>query len=217
MYHVAGRLEVGTAKHAKGLMRNCLPLIEGYAGHKQVFLSTTVRFYRTRCCSKEEHCINMDTAVYKRGMLADLAVIRDAMLEFCRKEGLQMYKVLGTCELLGLKAAMEEDEVERLLGSHPVHMTDEGYLTLAEQLVKQVSSPTQLFVGEKREREEYGGSAVVGGWRRKTHEWLFNVVSGTGAKKENRFVQDNHYSKPGGTVGVPAAPVKIGFGSNKTY
>ncbi len=147
-----------------------------YAGLKKVFLSPTVRFYRTRCCTKEDHCTNMDTAGYRRGMLSDLVVIKDAMLEFCRDEGIQLYKVLGSCELLGLKAAMEEDEVERLLGSHTVHMTDEGYVTMAEQLIKLISNPTQLFVGEKREREEYSGPAEVGGWRRKTHEWLFNVA-----------------------------------------
>ncbi len=141
-----------TAKQAKGLLRNCMPIIERYAENKKVFLSPTVRFYRTRCCTKEEHCTNLDTAGYRRGMLADLSVIRDAMLEVCREEGVQLYKVLGTCELLGLKAAMEEDEVERLLGSHPVHMTEEGYVTLAEQMIKLISYPTQLFVGEKSVR-----------------------------------------------------------------
>jgi hypothetical protein len=106
VWHVKGRLEVGTAKQAKGLLRNCMPIVEKYAGLKKVFLSPTVRFYRTRCCMKEEHCTNMDTAGYRRGMLSDLAVIKDAMLEFCREEGIQLYKVLGSCELLGLKAAM---------------------------------------------------------------------------------------------------------------
>jgi hypothetical protein len=144
--------------------------------------------------------------------LADLSVIREAMLELCREEGVQLYKVLGTCELLGLKAAMEEDEVERLLGSHPVHMTEEGYVTLAEQMIKHISNPTQLFVGEKREREEYVGSVEVGGWRRKTHEWLFNVVSGTGAKKDNRFTQDNRFNKSGGSAGGSGAPVRMGYG-----
>jgi outer membrane receptor for Fe3+-dicitrate len=58
-------------------------------------------------------------------------------------------------------------------------------------MIKLISNPTQLFVGEKRERAEYVGSGEAGGWRRKTHEWLFNVVSGTGAKKNNPYTQDN--------------------------
>ena len=27
---------------------------------------------------------------------------------------------------------------------------------------------------------------MVGSWRRKTHEWLYNTVSGTGARRDNR-------------------------------
>jgi hypothetical protein len=30
---------------------------------------------------------------------------------------------------------------------------------------------------------------VVGGWRRKTHEWLYSTVSGTGARRDNRVLQ----------------------------
>jgi hypothetical protein len=62
VFHLEGRLEVGTAKQAKGLLRNCLPIVEKYAGNKKVFLGPTVRFYRRRCCEKQEHCTNMVTA-----------------------------------------------------------------------------------------------------------------------------------------------------------
>ncbi len=96
--------------------------------------------------------------------MVNLAVVRDAMTDVCMEEGVQLYKVLGTCELLGLKAVMEEDEVERLLGSHPVHMKEDRYVILAEQLVKAITNLSQLFVGEKREREEYSGSVDIGGW-----------------------------------------------------
>jgi hypothetical protein len=122
------------------------------------------------------------------------------MTELCREEGVQLYRVIGTCEMLGLKAAMEEDEVERLLGSHPVHMTEDGYVVLAEQLLKAVTNPAQLFVGEKREREEYGGSVDIGGWRRKTHDWLFNEVSGTGARMDNRFSRSGTEASGSGSM-----------------
>ncbi len=29
---------------------------------------------------------------------------------------------------------------------------------------------------------------MVGSWRRKTHEWLYNTVSGTGARRDNRVM-----------------------------
>jgi hypothetical protein len=112
-----------------------------------------------------------------------------------------MYKVMSTCELLGLRAAMEEDEVERILGSDPVHMTEDGFVTLAENLIRTLDNPATLFAGEKRSREESVEGVVVGGWRRKTHEWLYSTVSGTGARRDNR-VQQTRVTVPG----QPAQP-----------
>ncbi len=122
-------------------------------------------------------------------MLADLNEVKDAMMELCKDEGMQLYKVMSTCELLGLRAAMEEDEVERILGSDPVHMTEDGFVTLAENIVRTLNNPATLFAGEKRGREESVEGVVVGGWRRKTHEWLYSTVSGTGARRDNRVLQ----------------------------
>ncbi len=39
---------------------------------------------------------------------------------------------------------------------------------------------------------------MVGSWRRKTHEWLYNTVSGTGARRDNRVM-----------TGRGAAPVSL--------
>jgi hypothetical protein len=76
-----------------------------------------------------------------------------------------------------------------------------------------VNSLSQLFVGEKRERErdEYGESADIGGWRRKTHDWIFSEVSGTGARKDGRF------SKYGSEASGSGAMVKMGYGGNRSF
>jgi hypothetical protein len=62
-------------------------------------------------------------------------------------------------------------------------------LSHAENLIRTLDNPATLFAGEKRSREESGEGVVVGGWRRKTHEWLYNTVSGTGARRDNRVLQ----------------------------
>jgi hypothetical protein len=185
-FHVEGRVEVGTRKQAKGLLGHCLPILDRYERNRKVLLSPSVRWFRRRCCDCEEHCTNFCLAGYRKGMLADLSEVKDAMMELCRDEGMQMYKVMSTCELLGLRAAMEEDEVERILGTDPVHMTEDGFVTLAENLIRTLDNPATLFAGEKRSREEQVEGGVVGSWRRKTHEWLYNTVSGTGARSDNR-------------------------------
>jgi hypothetical protein len=171
-FHVEGRVEVGTRKQAKELLGHCLPILDRYEKNRKVLLSPSVRLYRRKCCDSEEHCTNFCASGYRKGMLADLNEVKDAMMELCREEGMQLYKVLSTCELLGLRAAMEEDKVERILGSDPVHMTEDGFVTLAENLVRTLENPAMLFVGEKRSRDKSAQGVVVGGWRRKTHEWL---------------------------------------------
>ncbi len=68
-------------------------------------------------------------------------------------------------DLVGIKAAMEEDELEKLLGKDPVHMTGEGYLALAASTMKMVESRRTLFVGEKRESRREHGCGGRGDWR----------------------------------------------------
>ncbi len=117
-FHVEGRVEVGTRKQAKGLLGHCLPILDRYEKNRKVLLSPSVRWYRRKCCDSEEHCTNFCASGDRKGMLADLNDVKDAMMELCRE----------LCELLGLRAAMEEDEVERILGSDPVHAHDGGWV-----------------------------------------------------------------------------------------
>ena len=71
---------------------------------------------------------------------------------------------------------------------------------MAENLVRTQDNPATLFAGEKRSREESVEGVVVGGWRRKTHEWLYSTVSGTGARRDNRIQQ----SRGTGPVSLPS-------------
>jgi hypothetical protein len=104
---------------------------------------------------------------------------------------------------VGIKVAMEEEELEKLVGKDPVHMAGEGYLALAVNMLKLVESRRTLFVGEKRERTESveGEGEEIGGWARKHHEWLFETMSGAGGwkpgkdakkdKSKTKFYKDN--------------------------
>ncbi len=182
------------------MLGHCLPLLDRYEKNRKVLLSPSVRWYRRKCCDTEEHCTNFCAAGYRKGMLVDLMEVKDTMMELCREQGMQMYRVMSTCELLGLRAAMEEDEVERILGTDPVHMTEDGFVTLTENIVRTLDNPATLSVGENRSRDESAEGVVVSGWKRNTQEWLYNTVSGTGARRDNRVVQ------PRTTVAVSSVP-----------
>jgi hypothetical protein len=60
---------------------------------------------------------------YRRGILADLADIKDSVLEECQRAGV---KVLNPNDLLGLSSSMQEDEVARIMGEDPVHLSEGG-------------------------------------------------------------------------------------------
>ncbi len=70
-----------------------------------------------------------------------------------------------------------------------ISVSEDGFVTLAENLIRTLDNPATLFAGEKRSREESVEGVVVGGWRRKTHEWLYSTMSGTGARRDNRVQQ----------------------------
>ncbi len=99
-----------------------------------------------------------------------------------------LYKVASTLDLVGIKVAMEEEELEKLVDKDPVHMAGEGYLALAFNMLKLVESRRTLFVGEKRERTESveGDGEEIGGWARKHHEWLFETCREQEAGNQGR-------------------------------
>ncbi len=100
--HVVGRVELASPRQVKGLLRNCGPILEKLRGNKKVILSLTVRYFRETCCDVREHCINVGQPGYRRSMLAELEDIREAMVEQCREDGLTLYKVASTVDLVGI-------------------------------------------------------------------------------------------------------------------
>jgi hypothetical protein len=84
-------------------------------------------------------------------------------------------------EILGIRPAMDENELIQILGADPVHMAQKKYQLLSDKLVRMVESASTPFTGGKRGREEEDESEEgIGNYHRKRHEWLYNVVSGTG-------------------------------------
>jgi hypothetical protein len=75
-----------------------------------------VRFFREPCCPDKGHCVNLEEGGYRRGMLEDLARLKEAVEEVCREEGMSRFKVVSPSELLGIRAVMDENELIQILG-----------------------------------------------------------------------------------------------------
>jgi hypothetical protein len=132
---------------------------------------------------------------------------------------MKSFKVVSPPELLGIRAAMDEDELIQILGGDAVHMAPRGYRMLAENFVKLVESEKSAFAGGKRGREqdqdEDEDEAGIVNFHRRRHEWLYNVVSGAGGWKPSPIVKMTGYRREkGGTMGTSAAQSgSAGYGS----
>jgi len=186
-HHVHGSLEVAGPKKVKGMMYDCKDVFDLFKENKKVVITPMPRWFRTPCCEDRGHCTNIRMPNYRRGMLQDLTGLKDAVDDYCREEGMRMYKVVSGGELVGFKAEMEEDEAMRLLGQDAVHLAPGGYACMAENLIRMVEQTKNVFAGEKREREDSQSEAQeIGSWGRKRHEWLYCRVSGEGAWRPGR-------------------------------
>jgi hypothetical protein len=98
----------------------------------------------------------------------------------CGEKRIKNYKVVNPNDLLGLTHHMEEDEVRRIVGSDPVHLTGEGYATLADSIVTMVESKRGVYEGGKRGYEEADEGVEYPILNCRNEEWVYNMVYGTG-------------------------------------
>jgi hypothetical protein len=87
IHHVKGKVEVATEKQAKGLVYNCEKILEVLVENNKILVTPGVRFFREPCCPDKGHCVNLEEDGYRRGMLEDLARIKEAVEEVCREGG----------------------------------------------------------------------------------------------------------------------------------
>ncbi len=203
-YHIVGKTELATQKQVRGLVANCEPILDRVKDNKKMLVSAGVRYYRESCCVVEGHCVNLGEGGFRRGMLEDLARLKEAVEDECREKDMRGYKVVSPDELLGIRPAMSEDELIQIVGDHPVHMTPFGYMKLAGSMISLVKGQRTGFAGDKRGRED--DDVDVGGidnYHRKRHEWLYNFISGAGGWRGGQQGGPADRREEGGRPGVP--------------
>ncbi len=84
---------------------------------------------------------------------------------------------------MGVRARSEEGLLTVLCVHDPVHPTSEGYKRMAKSLIE---DPKGAFNREKRERTGHEEVCMIMSKAKLDHEWLYEVVLGTGAWKRNR-------------------------------
>jgi hypothetical protein len=111
-------------------------------------------------------------------MLEDLARLKEAAEDACREGGMRNYKVVSPVEILGIRPAMDENELIQILGADPVHMAQKGYQLLSDGLVRMVESASTSFTGGKR--GSYNVVSGTGGWGQGQQAKTFSQEKGKG-------------------------------------
>jgi len=167
VYHVEGKLVVAAPRQVVGLMKNCREVLDEVPDNRKVLMGPGPRYLRCKCCDKQGHVTNFEERGYRKDIICDLQEAKEALVDMCRECELRNYKVTSPVDLMGLRAHMEEAEVEALLGTDPVHYSVTGFATMARNLIdmRDLGACSRLRRG-------------VGWWRRVSRTGLTWVAGG---------------------------------------
>ncbi len=80
-FHMDGQVHLASCMHARSLVDNCSPLWKLLADVKKVIGGLLARHFRIPCCALSSHCTNLGLPGNRRGMLGDLAGIKESIRE----------------------------------------------------------------------------------------------------------------------------------------
>ena len=132
-------------------MCHSMEILEMLEANKKLLLGPVVKYFRKKCCGKEGHCTNLLEGGYRKNMLMDIGNVVEEMKALCIEQRVKNYRVVNPNDMIGLSSQMEEEEVERLVGSSPIHLSGEGYAALAEAVISMVESKRAVSEGQTYE------------------------------------------------------------------
>jgi hypothetical protein len=98
-----------------------MEILEMLEANKKLLLGPVVKYFRKKCCGEEGHCTNLLEGGYRKNMLMDIGNVVEEMKALCIEQRVKNYRVVNPNDMIGLSSQMEEEEVERLVGSFPIH------------------------------------------------------------------------------------------------
>jgi hypothetical protein len=103
-----------------------MEILEMLEANKKLLLGPVVKYFRKKCCGEEGHCTNLLEGGYRKNMLMDIGSVVEAMKALCIEQRVKNYRVVNPNDMIGLSSQMEEEEVERLVGSFPILLGPPG-------------------------------------------------------------------------------------------
>jgi hypothetical protein len=176
-YHVDGQVKLASAKHVRKILQKFLPVLELLKKNRKIIMVPLPRYVCQPCCLIEDHCTNRKEKDFLPTMLNGLKEIRRELKEACHEWKLANYKVINGCTLLGLTEESEFHSWDEMMGKDPVHLTGNGHVKLANEIVRMAEGPDAVFSGGKRahDGEDDRPAPIIGGRK----QWIYLSASGS--------------------------------------
>jgi hypothetical protein len=135
-YHVHGDAIIVPAAAQTEIFKLVLPLLTVAKRHSTVLLGPLPRYLYSACCRDSEHVTNLRKDDYRAKMRADcdaaIQKLRDSAW-FC---GLEKAKAINPGRSIREHCDMKGADERLLWGEDPVHLSQEAYRAIAEDVVK---------------------------------------------------------------------------------
>jgi hypothetical protein len=139
-YHIHGSLITAPAEMFSRSVKACTPLLRLPTTAKKIVLSPLPRYWRTRCCSEDDHVSNLDEPDYETTLFSGLDGLRRSIKDILHTSGIKDVKIYNSgqlCVTLDGSRSTSTDIPEALAimwGDDPVHPARDCYRALAEHL-----------------------------------------------------------------------------------
>ena len=132
------------------------PVFDEASSHQQILISPLPRYLRDRCCNDIDHVANLEEEDYAANLEESIQSCRKNLKDFAFRQGIRNLRVI--CPWTNLRKM-----TINLWPVDPVHMCEEGFSALAEQVITTAKQNEGMdLVPSKKNSNNSGGGVDRG-------------------------------------------------------
>jgi hypothetical protein len=144
LYHIPGRLVMASRDEFRDIFTVILPLLRAGLDNTKVLLSPLMRYIVNKCCEDDKHITNKSSSHYGKSMGESLGEMEVWLRDLAFTRRVRNFVVMCPNTILGDEASIKEGSrrVTAFWKEGPVHLTREGYTTIATGIVDKLAVST---------------------------------------------------------------------------
>ena len=156
-YHIQGELVFTPKELQYSVFTTVKPVFDEASSHQQILISPLPRYLRDRCCNDIDHVANLEEEDYAANLEESIQSCRKNLKDFAFRQGIRNLRVI--CPWTNLRKL-----TINLWPVDPVHMCEEGFSALAEQVITTAKQNEGMdLVPSKKNSNNSGGGLDRGG------------------------------------------------------